>query len=125
MNWFQLVTLPLVALLFLQSLRGLSGGSRSRRAAWLGMMVWLAAGAAIWQPDWTTQIAAAVGIGRGADLLLYVVVICAVILTFYFYRRVQKLDAAITEIVRHASIEQGLRLWPVSSGPQPPEDRSA
>jgi len=114
MNWFQLSAIPIAGLLFLQSARRLGRGG-SRRTALAGMLVWLAAAVAILQPELTTGVARRLGIGRGADLLLYVLAILFLLACFYLYNRLQRLESAITGMVRHAAIQEALQRWPAPS----------
>lgn len=55
-------------------------------------------------PDFSTRVANAVGIGRGADLLLYVFLLFSLFQNVHLAARLKTLDAQITRIVRHAAI---------------------
>lgn len=112
MNLFQIITLPLVVLLFVRSALHLVRGTRGRTIPFLEAMVWLLAGIAILQPNLTAQIANLIGIGRGADLILYLLVLSNLASWFYFYRRLQQQDSNITELVRQVAIRDGLETWP-------------
>jgi hypothetical protein len=104
MNPFQIIFLPIVFFLFLRSLISLVRGSQPRKVMLLGTFIWLAAGIAIAWPDMTIRVAALLGIGRGADLILYLVAIAYMISMFYMYLRFRKVEANITEIVRQLAI---------------------
>jgi hypothetical protein len=111
MSLFQLLALPIISFLFLMSLLRLRGRARGRLVAVAESSVWLAAGAAIALPDGTMQIANVLGIGRGADLVLYLLVISQFIVWFHFYQRVQQLEATISETVRQLAIREALTVW--------------
>lgn len=105
MNLFQVITVPIVILLFIRNLVLIIQGHQPRRPLWIGLMIWLAAGIAIIRPDWTIQIATALGIGRGADLVLYLLAFAFILSVFYFYNRLRKNEVIITEIVRQIAIQ--------------------
>lgn len=104
MNLFQWITLPIVIILFVRSLIILAQGRQPRGMALLGVLVWLAAGIAIIWPNLTIQLARLLGIGRGADLILYLLAITYIVSMFYIYNRFRKLETNITEIVRQLAI---------------------
>jgi hypothetical protein len=61
-------------------------------------------------PDLTTRIARAVGVGRGADLLLYLLCV-AVFGTFLrFFRRERELERKLTELARSVAIMEAERV---------------
>jgi hypothetical protein len=101
---FQWITLPIVAILFVRSLVVLVRGNQPRGTALLGAVIWFAAGCAILFPEITIRVASWLGIGRGADLVLYILVISYLISVFYVYNRFRKLESNVTEIVRAMAI---------------------
>lgn len=112
MNLFQIITLPLVFLLFVRSASHLVRGTRGHRVPFLEAVIWLLAGIAILQPNLTAQIANLIGIGRGADLILYLLVLSNLVSWFYFFRRLQQQESNISELVRQIAIREGLETWP-------------
>ena len=117
---FQLITLPFIALLAIRSALQLLRSSRSRPMAAVSLLIWLIAFAAILRPDLTTLIASFLGIGRGADLILYLLCVAFLLAAFYLYNRFQKLDSHITDLVRQLAIKEALERWPAQSpGGQP------
>lgn len=112
MNLFQIITLPLVFLLFIRSASHLARGTRGRTIPFLEAIIWLLAGVAILQPNLTAEIANLIGIGRGADLILYLLVLSNLVSWFYFYRRLQQQESNISELVRQVAIRDGLATWP-------------
>lgn len=69
-------------------------------------------------PDFTTVIAHALGVGRGADLLLYVALVAGVYVTLLLYLRIRILDRKIAELVRVIALRDARS----PSGEQPAED---
>ena len=106
---FQIISIPLIAALFVRSIVNFAQGRQRGGVALLGMAVWLAAGIAILWPEVTVRVAAIVGIGRGADLVLYVFVIAFLFSCFYFYTKFLKIEANITELVRYFAIQNAAR----------------
>ena len=105
MNVFQYLVGVLMFTLTVITLRaGVRGGIRKRIALFWSLL-WVGAGvAAIW-PRSTVIVARALGIGRGADLILYCSVFAMLIGFFYVYTRFRKLDRAFTLLVREIAIQ--------------------
>ena len=66
---------------------------------------------AILFPEWTTRVANLIGIGRGADLLLYCLVIVVIFMVVNNNLRRQAADKRFAKVVRHISL---------MDAPQPP-----
>lgn len=71
----------------------------------------------VWNPDLTNEIAALVGIGRGADLLLYCFVIATLIVTFSLHLRLRAGLQQTTELARHMAIQNARRPRPAPPVP--------
>ncbi len=54
----------------------------------------------VWQPEQTTRLAEFLGVGRGADLLLYVWVVITLALIVFLYLRILLLARRLTELTR-------------------------
>ncbi len=67
---------------------------------------WLAVGVAFLSPASLTKLANLLGIGRGADLVLYVAVVVVFYLMFRIFVRLEKMEKDITKIIRHQAIHQ-------------------
>lgn len=55
---------------------------------------------AVLYPDLLTRLGNVLGVGRGTDLLLYVLVVVFTFTTVGFYQRVRQLDDQITQLTR-------------------------
>jgi hypothetical protein len=55
-------------------------------------------------PDLTTVIAHSLGVGRGADLLLYVSLIAGIHAVLLLYLRIRDLEQRIAELVRNIAL---------------------
>lgn len=109
MNLFQWIALPVFALLLLRALSRLARGARPRWWLLLSAAVWLAAAVAVLWPDLTTRVARLLGIGRGADLLIYLVAIGFVVSFFFLHQRYRALETQITTLVRRLAIDDAER----------------
>ncbi|MEK7211025.1 MAG: DUF2304 family protein [Patescibacteria group bacterium] len=69
------------------------------------LLFWLAAGAVALQPDWTGIIAERLGIGRGADLVVYLSLVAIFYLLFRIQIQQKKTEREITKIVRKIALK--------------------
>ena len=96
MTIFQTIFVPLcVAVAFVVLARTLRGaGSRKNGLLWA--LMWLGAATFIAIPRSTTTLAGWLGIGRGADLILYIATLGGLGASLYFYSRFRKLEVLVT-----------------------------
>ncbi len=120
MTNFQLLTVIPFCLLAFWDLVGCLRQSDRRALRMVRLVTWLAAAVAIANPILVSRVATAIGIDRGANLVLYSFVIATMILAFYFYARQADLQRQITELVRHEAISEAERGDTTSSN-QPAE----
>ena len=106
MSLFQLFVIVLAGCLFLGSLAALAKGWLSRREGLIWAAIWLAAGTAVAWPRITAVIARALGIGRGADLLLYCSVIVMIVGFLMVYSRLRAVRRDLTLLVRRLAIAE-------------------
>ena len=118
MTAFQFVFAPLAAALALRSLVKLLRGERPRWAGLLRAATWMIAAVAIVRPDLTTVVANTIGIGRGADLVMYVVAIAFVAGFFFLYARYRRVEASLTALTRHLALRDAQR--PAADSETPP-----
>jgi hypothetical protein len=83
---------------------------RQRRMAPLDFLfwglVWVGTATVIVFPDATSLVAHLLGIGRGADLIIYVSLLVSFYLIFRLYVALARLEQAITALVRANALEQ-------------------
>jgi hypothetical protein len=63
----------------------------------------------VWYPDLATEIANLLGVGRGADLLLYIWFAVSGVLLLGAYLRIRRLSEELTELVRAVALMQAGR----------------
>ena len=112
MNLFQIITLPLVGFFFVRAMVKFFRGGQSRGFVLAGAVIWLLAGVAILQPELTARVAEMLGIGRGADLVLYLFVITYLLSIWYVYGKFRKIESDMTEIVRQLAIRDAISPCP-------------
>ncbi|MGD8859785.1 MAG: DUF2304 domain-containing protein [Myxococcales bacterium] len=105
MNAFQYLVLLLLLVLGLQTLRGVLRGQMRKRIALFWLLIWSGAAVVVSAPRLTIVVARFVGIGRGADLVLYASVLLTLVGFFYIYTRFRRLDRQITLLVRRLAVE--------------------
>ncbi|OGG89683.1 hypothetical protein A3C68_01975 [Candidatus Kuenenbacteria bacterium RIFCSPHIGHO2_02_FULL_42_29] len=67
---------------------------------------WLAVGVAFITPETLTRLANILGIGRGADLVLYLAVVVVFYLMFRIFARLEKMERDITKVVRGETLKK-------------------
>lgn len=115
MNLFQILAIAVFAILIVVTLVGAIRGSMSRRDGLIWSIVWTSAGLFVVRPDLTVTVAKLLGIGRGADLLLYCAVVVSMIGFLAVYIRLRRLRREMTLVVRHLAIRDAV----AASGPTP------
>jgi hypothetical protein len=110
------MALPLIKILLIIAIAVVTvlvfrGGRRaSFRLAWrvYGAVVGAAAIVAVLLPDLLTHVARAVGVGRGADFLLYILVVTFMFVCVVLFRRVGDLERGYTELARLVALQRPL-----------------
>lgn len=126
MNLFQLIAAPVATILCVRSALSFARGKHPRGASLAAAVIWFLSSLFILRPDLTMRVARVLGIGRGADLVLYIFAILFIISFFYFHGRFRFIESQLTEIVRHLSFstsdlpDKGAQ----SDSPRSPEDSS-
>ena len=111
-KFFQILALAVVTGLLALSLVAMVRGWATRREGLAWAFVWLCTGIAIARPDLTVMVAGALGIGRGADLVLYCAVIVMLIGFFMVYARLRRLRRDLTLLSRHLAIRDAAQTYP-------------
>ncbi len=104
MNPFQLIGIALFACLIVTQVSRMIRRRSIPRSSLAWLSVWTAGIVSLFAPDEMTRIARALGVNRGADLLLYVSVLCGLLIAFVIYTRMRQTDRQITLIVRQLAL---------------------
>ncbi len=57
-------------------------------------------------PDWTTRVANLVGVGRGADLFIYLSLVGFAFVVLLLYSKLRGIQASLTDLARTIAIER-------------------
>jgi hypothetical protein len=66
--------------------------------------VWIGAGVVIWRPEVSSLVAHSLGIGRGADAILYASIVVLLILVFNLHVAHHRLERKLTDLVREQTL---------------------
>ncbi len=107
MNLFQIIVLSALAVVTTVDIVRL----RWQRTYFclLKITAWLAIAVAVANPALIQRFAQAIGIGRGADVVLYIFALTLVAACFCFYSRYLRLEEQITEVARTVAIDSARR----------------
>ena len=120
MTLFQLITFPIALAVGLRSAFRLLRGERHRLRGVLATLLWMAAAITILIPNATTQIANRLGIGRGTDLVTYLVALAFLWSWFYFHQKITRTARHVTDLSRALAVERALQQYPPFP-PTPPQ----
>lgn len=108
MSWFQVILMAIVAALLVVSIVAVLRGAATKRESLVWISLWLAAAVAIAWPSVTRDIARLLGIGRGADLVLYCAVVVMMVGFLMIYIRLRHVRRELTLLVRHIAIRDAV-----------------
>ncbi len=94
----------------------LVSSGEGRRATLLQSLVLTLVAVAILKPDLTQLAAEMLGIGRGADVVLYLSVLMLIGVSFYFHMRCERLQRDLTDLARFDSLRDAVH---IPESPQP------
>ena len=117
MSPFQIVVIAFSACLCIGSLVAMVRGWLRRRECLAWAALWLAAAVAVARPSLVGAIAKALGIGRGADLVLYCSVIVMMIGFWMIYARLRAVRRELTILVRRLAIRDAIGTQSVDPHP--------
>jgi hypothetical protein len=115
MTPFQWISVAVLSLLLIRSVRR----CRVTGHRWMfgaQMLVWTGAIVAILWPQLPNQLALAIGIGRGTDLVLYIFCLAFIAISFALYGRTVRAERAIVELVSQMAIVGAVRHDPPGRG---------
>lgn len=105
MNGFQIVGCAVLLGLTGWTLYNVRTGRLGQGPAIGWAILWLIGLAAILKPELTVRAARAVGVGRGADLVLYLAILGGFVALLLVHTRMRRLESEITKIVRHIALQ--------------------
>lgn len=100
----QIILVFIMACAFLMTWRRFRQRVIPLREALAWSLLWIAATGIVLVPQVTTRIAQFVGVGRGADLVLYASVPALFLLVFKLFIQHEKLERKLTDVVRRDAL---------------------
>ena len=111
-----LIKLLLLAAIVVVGLLAFRGSRKAlHKVLWRAyvVLVVVAAGLSVMFPDLLTSLAQLVGVGRGADLLLYVLVVTFMLVSVVLFRRFNELERRYTQLARTIAVRDAGVALPV------------
>jgi len=103
---FQVAGVVMFGALLVLSLTAMFLGRATRREGIGWSLVWFCAAVAIIKPELTDTVARALGIGRGADIVMYCSVVTMMVGFMVVYVRLRRLQRELTLVVRHLALRE-------------------
>jgi small membrane protein len=117
MTVFQWIAIPPLLLLVVATVAATARRRLRLRVGLFWSLVWIGSATAIRWPDLTVRAARLVGIGRGADLVLYLAVGVMLVGFFLVFLRLRRIEEDLTKIVRALALQK-----PYEPTETPPRD---
>lgn len=76
-------------------------------SALLWSALWIAAGVIVARPETASALARFLGVGRGADVIVYLALVAAFYLVFRLFVRMESLERQLTKLVREIALKDG------------------
>lgn len=99
-----MIRIPLVVLLLFCAVYGWRQRSLSPAVGYLTPLTCALGIALVMKPDWSSEIAEMVGVGRGADLILYLWTAISILVLANIHFRMRALRAEITVLTREIAL---------------------
>jgi small membrane protein len=112
MTPFQIVALTALAAIVVWEFARLRRDGASGGPWLIRLCVWLVAAIAVAQPQLLQVLANLLGIGRGTDVLLYLLVFAFFGASFFLYARTVVLQRQLTQLVRRYALDNARRQSP-------------
>ena len=105
----QIFLLALFALALIKVVMKYYRGELSSGTAISWIIFWLLAAAIVAQPDLTSTVAKLFGVGRGADVVVYLAFGSLVFLVLSRLVKIEKLNREITTVVREKALKDNIK----------------
>lgn len=101
---FQIAALTVLGALFVRDVLRWGRSPLTHGVRLLRLLAWAAAAVTIADPNLLQSVANLLGIGRAADVVLYLTALGGLWVAFYLYTRCLRLEREITALTRHLAI---------------------
>lgn len=106
MTFIQIFLVIFVAFALFGAITRFRRGGMSSSHLVLWSLLWIAVGVVAVRPETTSVLARFVGVGRGADLIVYLALLALFYLQFRQFAKIEKLEREITAVVRKDAIDK-------------------
>lgn len=106
MTVIQILLVIFVAMALLGTVARFRKGGLSAAQLLLWSLLWTAVGVVAVRPETTSVLATYVGVGRGADLIVYLALLALFYLQFRMFAKIETLEREITKVVRKDAIDR-------------------
>jgi len=105
MTFIQILLIAIAAFASAKAVLGFRRGQMpaAHMAAWLAF--WLAVAAVVLRPEAASRLADLLGVGRGADVIVYVGLAASFYLLFKLFAKIESLERQLTKLVRALSLK--------------------
>ncbi|MFA6105191.1 MAG: DUF2304 family protein [Patescibacteria group bacterium] len=69
------------------------------------ILFWVLAGVVVIQPNLTARVAEMLGVGRGADVVVYISLVVLFFIVFRLVIKIEKLNREITKVIREKALK--------------------
>jgi len=106
MTVIQILLVAFVAFALLGTVSRFRRGTLTALQLVLWALLWTAVGVVAVRPETTSVLARFVGVGRGADLIVYLALVALFYLQFRQFAKIERLEREITAVVRKDAIDR-------------------
>src|SRR3989339_97831 len=104
MSLIQIIILVFTAFVIVKLAKRLHGRELTVPIFSLWLVFWLGVALITWKTSILDRLAAFVGGGRGADLVIYIALLLLFYMLFRIFVKLDQLERRISEIVRHSAL---------------------
>lgn len=101
----QIILIALFGIIILKIILRFRAGELNWKEMLFWPVFWCAAALIVIKPDSTFYLARKVGIGRGADLIVYAALVLLFFMVFGLTVKLEKINKSITKLTRKAALE--------------------
>lgn len=105
MTIIQMFIMVFAAFAIIRTVRQFHRGVLTRMGLLFWILFWVSAGVVAALPQTSDVIARFVGVGRGADVVIYVSLLALFYLVFRLYVKIEQVEGEITRLVRKLSLD--------------------
>src|SRR3989344_7868801 len=101
----QLIVTFFSALVIIRLIRTINAGRIGRAAGFVWIAAWVSIAVIFWSPEIASKLALILGIGRGADLIVYTAIIVIMYLLYRIFIRLERQSADITALTMSIALD--------------------